>query len=79
MTGGHGGSGNSKMAPPPDGGWGWPVTISSFLIHMILDGISYSIGVFVVGLIDYFEASRAEVGWVGSIMMGVTYSAGEMV
>ena len=77
MTG-HTGTEKTRLAPPPDGGWGWPVTIASFLIHLILDGITYSFGVFAVGLIDYFEASRQDVGWVGSIMIGVTYGTGKM-
>jgi len=28
----------------PDGGWGWVILISSFLISFILDGIMYSFG-----------------------------------
>jgi hypothetical protein len=58
----------------PDGGWGWLVAVASFLVHVVMDGITY--GVFVIGLLDDFEASRQEVGWVGSIMIGVTYAAG---
>ena len=43
---------------PPDGGWGWMVVFSSFLIHIIADGIVYSFGIFFVEFIDFFNASK---------------------
>ena len=43
---------------PPDGGWGWMVVLSSFLIHIIADGIVYSFGIFFVEFVDYFNSSK---------------------
>ena len=43
---------------PPDGGWGWMVVFSSFLIHIIADGIVYSFGIFFVEFVDYFGACK---------------------
>jgi MCP family monocarboxylic acid transporter-like MFS transporter 14 len=28
----------------PDGGWGWVIVFSSLIIHIIMDGITYSLG-----------------------------------
>ena len=49
---------NEVRVIPPDGGWGWMVVFSSFLIHIIADGIVYSFGIFFVEFIDYFDASE---------------------
>ena len=43
---------------PPDGGWGWMVVLSSFIIHIIADGIVYSFGIFFIEFIDYFNSSK---------------------
>lgn len=62
---------------PPDGGWGWMVVVGSFMIHVIADGITYSYGVLAIDFIDQFEASRQQIGWIGSIMVGTTLGAGK--
>ena len=61
---------------PPDGGWGWVICFSSFMIHVIADGISYAFGVFVEDFADYFDCGRSEVGMLGSLMLGVTWCTG---
>ena len=43
---------------PPDGGWGWMVVFSSFIIHIIADGIVYSFGIFFVEFVDYFNSCK---------------------
>lgn len=63
----------------PDGGWGWMVVFGSFMIHVIADGIAYSFGVFVEDLKDYFDCSSADVGMIGSLMLGFTWGTGELV
>lgn len=60
----------------PDGGWGWVVVLGSFMIHVIADGIAYSFGIYVESFLVHFNASRSEVGFLGSLMLGVTWGTG---
>ena len=60
----------------PDGGWGWVVVFSSFVIHMIMDGITYSLGTYVTLFVEEFKVSHAEVGMLHSILPAVTLSCG---
>ena len=69
---------NSSERIVPDGGWGSVVVIGSFMAHVIADGISFSFGVFVEDLVDYFESSKSAVGGVGSLMIGMTFFAGNV-
>jgi len=69
---------NGPVVPPPDGGWGWMVVLSSFLIHVIADGVVYSFGVFLSEFVDYFDAGRGAVSWVGSLQPAVTFSVGPL-
>ena len=70
---------NGMLLPtPPDGGWGWMIVFGSFMIHVLADGVAYSFGIFLVELLDYFPAvGRSEVGWIPSILIGVTWGSGE--
>jgi len=61
---------------PPDGGWGWMVVLSSFLIHIIADGIVYSFGIFFVEFVDYFNSTHGETAWIASILVGLTLGSG---
>ena len=67
----------SVLPTPPDGGWGWMVVVGSFFIHVVADGVAYSFGIFCVEFIDQFNAGRAEVGWIGSMMIGITWGSGK--
>lgn len=72
--------GSEKQADPrpyyPDGGWGWMVVFGSFMIHVIADGIAYSFGVYVEELKSHFDCSSAEIGMLGSLMIGITWGTG---
>lgn len=69
---------DDELPTPPDGGWGWVVVLSSFIIHIIADGVAYSFGVFLVEFLYYFpDTGRGELGWIGSLMVGVTLGTGE--
>lgn len=61
---------------PPDGGWGWMVVFASFMIHIVADGITYSFGIFLVALIDEFDADRSTVSLIPSILVGITLGSG---
>ena len=53
---------------PPDGGWGWIVMISSFLMNVIVDGVCYTYSVFFYDLLIYFEQSRSKTALVGALV-----------
>ncbi|CAO1392089.1 unnamed protein product [Diamesa serratosioi] len=61
---------------PPDGGWGWIVVFASFMIHIVTDGVTYTLGIFYVEFLDYFKSGKAETAWIASILVGVTLCSG---
>jgi len=51
------------------GGWGVAVVFAAFVIHCIVDGISYSFAVFYVDLLREFSThSHAQLLLVGSLL-----------
>ncbi len=54
-----------------DGGYGWVIVAAVFLIHVIVDGISFTFGVFSKSFKDYFETTESKVSLVGSLQAGV--------
>lgn len=70
-------SATSELLPvPPDGGWGWAVVFASFMIHVIADGITYTLGIFVVEWMNEFKQGRGFASLVPSILVGVTLGVG---
>ena len=68
----------TKAPPtPPDGGWGWVVVLSSFMISVFVDGVCFSVGVFFNSFRDAFGTSKAETAWVGSVLNGSYLTVGE--
>ncbi|GFX20055.1 monocarboxylate transporter 12 [Trichonephila clavipes] len=61
------------MPEPPDGGWGWVVVFFSFMIHVIVDGVTYTFGIFYLEFLRYFKQSKGATSWVSSIMVGTTF------
>ncbi|XP_060080767.1 monocarboxylate transporter 12-like [Ylistrum balloti] len=55
---------------PPDGGWGWIVTISSFFISMIVDGVSSVFGIFYPEFLREFGESNGKTQIINSVMYG---------
>lgn len=62
---------------PPDGGWGWMVVLSSFMIHVIADGIVYSFGVFLMEFVVYFKSGRSAASLIGALQPAVTFTVGK--
>eukprot|EP00090_Calanus_glacialis_P041215 TRINITY_DN7249_c0_g1_i1.p1 TRINITY_DN7249_c0_g1~~TRINITY_DN7249_c0_g1_i1.p1 ORF type:complete len:452 (-),score=90.60 TRINITY_DN7249_c0_g1_i1:690-2045(-) len=54
----------------PDGGWGWVVMIASFMCCLVLDGIAYVFGVFLLPLMEKYEVDNATMSGVGSVLSG---------
>ena len=67
----------SCLDDPPDGGWGWVVTFSAFMVGLILDGISFSFGVFFKELYVYFNESKSLTSWIISVMNGTYLAIGK--
>ena len=60
----------------PDGGYGWVVTIASFMCHFIADGIAFSIGVIYSDLLNTFGSSKSATSWIASLFVGVPLISG---
>ncbi len=61
----------SKYIPtPPDGGWGWVVVFASFVNHVVVDGITFTFGVFYMEFLEFFGESKGKTALVGSLLAG---------
>lgn len=60
----------------PDGGWGWMIVLAAMIVSMIVDGISFSFGVYLVEFVDYFGESTQKTAWVGSLIPGMYSMSG---
>lgn len=58
---------SSPQMAAPDGGWGWVVVGSLFVISALVFGIIRSMGVFFVEFVLYFDESAQAVSWITSI------------
>nr|XP_042912380.1 monocarboxylate transporter 12-like [Parasteatoda tepidariorum] len=75
-----GGDPEDWSAPePPDGGWGWVIVFASFFCNVVVDGIAYSFGVFLIHFVDYYGTSKGKTAWVGSLLTGCYLLAGPVV
>ncbi|XP_060602137.1 monocarboxylate transporter 14-like [Ruditapes philippinarum] len=63
----------------PDGGWGWVVVFSSFVIHVLIDGIKYSFGIMFIELMESFGENKSKTSWVMSIQIGVMLLSGPII
>lgn len=62
----------------PDGGWGWMVTFAAFMVGVILDGISFSFGIFFKELFVYFNESKSLTSWIISVLNGTYLGIGPL-
>lgn len=63
----------------PDGGWGWIVVLSSVVISMIADGISFSFGLLYIEFLYEFQASKSATSWIGSLFLAVPLMTGPIM
>lgn len=61
---------------PPDGGWGWMIVVSSLIIHLIMDGITYSLGTYLTNFIQQFRITRSEASIVHALLPSITLICG---
>lgn len=63
---------------PPDGGWGWMVTLASLIINFIVDGIGYAFGVLLPMFAEHFGESKGKASLVGSLLFGIYLCSGKV-
>ncbi|XP_018318941.2 monocarboxylate transporter 12-like isoform X2 [Agrilus planipennis] len=63
----------------PDGGWGWVIVFSSFLMSMIADGICFTFGILYVEFLEEFGASNSVTSWIGSLFVSVPLLTGPIM
>ncbi|CAG9531654.1 unnamed protein product, partial [Cercopithifilaria johnstoni] len=61
---------NDVLPIPPDGGYGWVIVFAAFMSNFVVDGIANSFGAFMSIYQDYFNASKALVSLIGSLLIG---------
>ncbi len=71
--------GANIIIAPPDGGYGWVVVMSSFLLQAIGGGIAFSVGVFFVEFLGTFGQGKGATAWIGSINTGLLFGAGRSI
>uniref|UniRef100_A0A674EW22 Monocarboxylate transporter 7 n=1 Tax=Salmo trutta TaxID=8032 RepID=A0A674EW22_SALTR len=63
--------GPNVYTAPPDGGWGWVVAVSFFLVEVFTYGVIKSLGIFLQDLMGEFGESNSRVSWIISICVFV--------
>ena len=66
----------NSEASVPDGGWGWVITFTAFMAGFIIDGISFSFGLFFPHLMDHFGSSRSATSLIISVLNGTYLGIG---
>lgn len=61
----------------PDGGYGWVIVAAVFMIHVILDGVTFSFSMLLPSILEEFHASKGSASSVNSILMGTTFFCGQ--
>ncbi|CAF4091397.1 unnamed protein product [Adineta steineri] len=66
-----------RRAIVPDGGWGWVIVFSSFMIHFIMDGITYSMGdIYLEPMLSSLKLNRGYVSIIFAFLESITLAAG---
>ncbi|VDD89232.1 unnamed protein product [Enterobius vermicularis] len=68
----HSTSTSTTLLPEaPDGGYGWIIVFTSFMIHFICDGISFSFGILFPQIQENFNTTTTMSGIIGSIFLSM--------
>lgn len=63
----------------PDGGYGWIVVLSSLLLSLIADGVSFSFGLLYIEFLHEFKSSKSTTAWIGSLFLSVPLLTGPIM
>ena len=69
---------SSKNKDSIDEGWSWLVVTGALVINAVYDGCSFSFGIIFVHLLDYFEDSKLNTAWVGSLFFSLPLLCGPL-
>lgn len=64
---------------PPDGGWGWMVTLAGFIMAFLFQGIMGSFGLLMPALMSTFDASVSLTSLAPSVFIAANLLSGEEV
>lgn len=67
----------AKYRKGPDGGWGWWVVFASFLSHFIVDGVTYTGGLFLESFQKDLKASASMAALVVALLCGLSLITGK--
>ncbi|CAF2861489.1 unnamed protein product [Rotaria sp. Silwood2] len=77
MTGGDNVNVAIADAIGPDGGWGWMIVFSSFMIHFIMDGITYAMAeIYLEPMLTALKLDRGHVSAIFSNLPAITLFSG---
>ncbi|CAC5416114.1 SLC16A14 [Mytilus coruscus] len=69
---------NKSNKEVPDGGWGWFVLLSSFMIQFIVIGFDGASGILFLKFTDRYKQSAAITAWLGSLATALRLSLGPL-
>lgn len=72
-------SSDEKLPPIPDGGWGWVVVVSAFLVSACADGLAFSFGLLHEEFTAYFETTQSKTSLIGSLFIATPLLAGPIM
>uniref|UniRef100_A0A2A4JUI4 Major facilitator superfamily (MFS) profile domain-containing protein n=1 Tax=Heliothis virescens TaxID=7102 RepID=A0A2A4JUI4_HELVI len=72
-------SDNAALPPIPDGGWGWVVVASAFLVSACADGLAFSFGLLHEEFTAYFETTQSKTSLIGSLFIATPLLAGPIM
>lgn len=67
----------SKIAAPPDGGYGWVVVMSAFFIMGLTAGVLKNLGLFLLDIQSHFGVQTSTASWVTSTTIAMFHLGGK--